>query len=435
MLEIERANGGSSRTLEKYKRRLLLQVVAIFTICLLVILERIFYQVIIENEENTLSSLQLNSDLIVLVEDSYLPKEITNGFLEFFGALSKFRYQFFLLTHLFITLYVAVDAMLTTKIAYITMGVIYLISLLQMLYGGARPFWTTNSILCSDCLSSYTHPSLGLVISIFLPYYAYYCWKKRSGDIFTGKMSTKSLVMAIGLFVIIGVIQFLNYFTGSVFIINLALSLICVLLLIMIVISINSVFDQVLKKSTVIQVDAKKYVFYWLLFICLLQTFVLIVYSGQEVFLDIDWVKNYLKCTEYHNYDTVNYRYDEVVGPWFNFLQTATLFAWIGAVFGISHCFSKMGGPEWCKGSVTKRIIRAAIANILIIPSWIFVAYIETGSWVKDIGLNEFIVDAVHYFILYIWLFGFMPVLVLDRLLKLVNKDGEDFYVILQDQK
>lgn len=104
--------------------------------------------------------------------------------------------------------------------------------------------------------------------------------------------------------------------------------------------------------------------------------------------MDIDWVKNYLKCTEYHNYDAVNYRYDEVVGPWFNFLQTATLFAWIGAVFGISHCFSKMGTPEWCKGSVTKRVIRAVIANILIVPSWIFVVYIETGSWVKDIGLN-----------------------------------------------
>lgn len=296
-MQIDSPKAGSSRTLEKYKRRLLLQVVAIFSICLLVILERIFYQVIIEKEEITLSNLQLDSSLITRNEDTYLPQDITNGFLEFFGAMSKFRFQFFLLTHLFITLYVAVDAMITTKLTFITMGVIYLVSLLQMLYGGARPFWTTNSILCSDCLNSYTHPSLGIVLSIFLPYYAYYCWKKKSGNIFTGPMSTKSLIIAIILFVVIGVIQFLNYFTGSIFIINMALSVICVLLLIMIVISINSVLDQVLKKSTIIQVDAKKYVFYWLLFICLLQTFVLIVYSGQEVFLDIDWVRNYLKCT------------------------------------------------------------------------------------------------------------------------------------------
>lgn len=42
-----------------------MQVVAIFAICLIVILERIFYQVIIEKEEITLSELQVNSDLII----------------------------------------------------------------------------------------------------------------------------------------------------------------------------------------------------------------------------------------------------------------------------------------------------------------------------------------------------------------------------------
>ena len=202
------------------------------------------------------------------------------------------------------------DALITTKLIYVTMGVIYLVSLLQTFYGGARPFWTTNSIICSDCLNTYTHPSLGLVLSIFLPYYAYYCWKKRSGEIFTGAMSTRTLIIAIALFVVVGVIQFLNYFTGSIFLINIGLSIIVVLLLIMIVISINSVLDQVLKKSTVIQVDAKKYVFYWLLFICLLQTLILIVYSGQDVFLDIDWVRNYISCTKIHSYEAMNYRYD-----------------------------------------------------------------------------------------------------------------------------
>lgn len=46
--------------------------------------------------------------------------------------------------------------------------------------------------------------------------------------------------------------------------------------------------------------------------------------------------------------------------------------------------------------------------------------------------MNEFIVDAVHYFVLYLWLFGFMPVYVLEKLLKLTNREGEDYYVILQ---
>lgn len=69
----------------------------------------------------------------------------------------------------------------------------------------------------------------------------------------------------------------------------------------MILFSMNNVIDMAVKKSTVIKVDAKKYVFYWLLIICLLETFVLIVYSGEEAFLNIDWVQNYISCTKYQN--------------------------------------------------------------------------------------------------------------------------------------
>lgn len=154
--EIERplpSNISSSKTLEKYKKRLLFQVVAIFSICLVVILERIFYQVIIESEEKVLAALQVSTDLVNKNADgSISPNEITNGFLTFFAALSDFRIQFLLVTHFFITFYVAVDAYLTTKVLYSTMGVIYLVSVLQLFYGGARPFWTTDQVMSSSCL-------------------------------------------------------------------------------------------------------------------------------------------------------------------------------------------------------------------------------------------------------------------------------------------
>jgi len=78
----------------------------------------------------------------------------------------------------------------------------------------------------------------------------------------------------------------------------------------MISIALNAVIDKAIKKSTIIQVDAKKYVFYWLLFICLIETFVLIVYSGLDAFLDIEWVQNYISCTKYQNYEDITFRYD-----------------------------------------------------------------------------------------------------------------------------
>lgn len=70
--------------------------------------------------------------------------------------------------------------------------------------------------------------------------------------------------------VLISFVQFMNYFTGGIFIISIALSTVCLFLLAMVLFSMNPMIDQAVKKSTIIKVDAKKYVFYWLLFICLL---------------------------------------------------------------------------------------------------------------------------------------------------------------------
>jgi hypothetical protein len=64
------------------------------------------------------------------------------------------------------------------------------------------------------------------------------------------------------------------------------------------------------------------------------------------------------------------------------------------------------------------------IANILIIPSWFFILLAQDkGTWIKDIGLNNFIVNAIHFFLLYIWIFGYMPILLLNRLLKITNHE------------
>ncbi len=78
--------------------------------------------------------------------------------------------------------------------------------------------------------------------------------------------------------------------------------------------------------------------------------------------------------------------------------------------------------PEWCETNLRKRVLRGVVSNVVMVPSWLFVVLLEDGSWIKDIGLNEFIVDAVHFFVLYLWLFGYMPLLVLEKGLKLTNR-------------
>lgn len=64
-------------------------MVSIFLICLIVILERVFYQIISGAEEDTLAEFQLSTDLTSKDElGVYHAEGITNGFLKFFGSLS-----------------------------------------------------------------------------------------------------------------------------------------------------------------------------------------------------------------------------------------------------------------------------------------------------------------------------------------------------------
>lgn len=137
----------------------------------------------------------------------------------------------------------------------------------------------------------------------FVPCYAYYCWRKKAHTKIGMTTPLKHLLVGIGLAVVTVVIQFLNYMIGLIYIINIVMSLVISVLLLMIVIGGNSVIENAVKKSTILKTDAKKYVFYWLLFICLLGTFVLVVFSGEDLFLDIDWVFNFMSCTKYQHYE------------------------------------------------------------------------------------------------------------------------------------
>lgn len=153
---------------------------------------------------------------------------------------------------------------------YVTMGIIYLVSVLQMLYAGARPFWAEKGVLSSSCLASYNHPSIGLILTLFMPMYIYYCSNKKIGRAFMGTIPKKHLILGSVVLLIILFINFLNYFLGLMYIINIFLSIIFVILLFMCLVAANSLIEDLLKKSTILKTDAKKYVFYWLLFICFL---------------------------------------------------------------------------------------------------------------------------------------------------------------------
>ena len=124
-------------------------------------------------------------------------------------------------------------------------------------------------------------------------------------------------------------------------------------------------------------IDAKRYIFYWLLYLGILECFAIIIYQSQSKFLEIDWIRNYVNCMQYQGLTVGKMRYDEIIGPWFAFLETSIIFGMIGAVFGIAFVFRNIPKLEWYEGTKRKRILRAVICNLLMVPSWLLITLFQ----------------------------------------------------------
>lgn len=63
----------------------------------------------------------------------------------------------------------------------------------------------------------------------------------------------------------------------------------------------------------------------------------------------------------------------------------------------------------WSKGTFKQRVVNIFISNLAVVPSWLFEILLKDEEWIKEIGANSLMIDVIHYFLLYIWLFGVLP--------------------------
>lgn len=70
------------------------------------------------------------------------------------------------------------------------------------------------------------------------------------------------------------------------------------------------------------------------------------------------------------------------------------------------------------------KLIRCGIANLFMIPSWILVLF-ETDILSRDsfrmMGLNNYILDMMHFTLLFFFLYGILPIVLVK--LKITKKD------------
>jgi len=111
--------------------------------------------------------------------------------------------------------------------------------------------------------------------------------------------------------------------------------------------------------------------------------------------------------------------YNELIGPWFSFLHSTGIYGLIAGIFAVAHCFRQINEFEWFGGTFKLRITRILIAWTSMIPSWVLVVYqtdIINTDYIRLSGFNAYFLNTMHFFILYFWLFGLMPLHVFKKL-------------------
>ncbi|KAL4473797.1 hypothetical protein ABPG74_022661 [Tetrahymena malaccensis] len=430
-----------------YKKKLLRTVIGISVVILLIIIERIFYEVFLDNEVTLLHNIQNG---LGLIEETTVQQE--NGgeisfwkfkahwFWDMFGYLDLFKYNFLILTAFIGVMFVSIDSLIAVKVGYMGIYSNYLISCLEMVYGGPRPFWQSDTIGSPVCLNTYSHPSRSAFILYFLIFYTVFCFRRRvinrDMDEQT-KISVKYKIFEIVLSILVLLLVLIKYLMGSDFIINILLAVMYFLIYYYSLKFMDSYIDSLIQKSTIQERSAKKYVFYWFLYLVLSETFATILYSSQDYYAPTEWIKNFIQCSYANGTLNGDLPYDEILGPWFTFIQTSCLFALIGAVFGVAYTYRNTAkNYNWYRGSLKNRIYRSLMLILCMGPSIILTVFqgdiVET-NWVKQIGINEFFLSAFHYFFLYFFLFGILPSIF--KKIGLIEDTDEDGYNILQNNQ
>ena len=106
----------------------------------------------------------------------------------------------------------------------------------------------------------------------------------------------------------------------------------------------------------------------------------------------------------------------------------------IGASFGAAKAFRDFKGVLWYiidhsdENAKSKKIRMTGIASLCTLPSWLLVTFqSDFITFLQRGGIDEYLFNAVHFTVLYIFLFGMLPKIF--RRLKLINTEAGFFYV------
>lgn len=296
----------SQPQLARYRKSLFYRIMIGFIFCFLLVCERVFrsnfdiWEIsVLENAQNKLrSSFNLNEDFRWLYRG--------------LGYLGDFKFYCLIMTHLFVSMYVSIDAIIGLKCLFVHCISLYILTLLEMVYQGPRPFWVSDNITAFFCDNSYTNPSV-LTFGFFFDgsiLLALYLKKAKEIKLLERvnldeeeeeiEENHDKITFFLKFLVIFGilvahVLLLLRYIIGLLFICDYVMGLIYFAICFTIVQYFDFYIDKLIKSSTVLKKKARGMVFGWIVFLILAVLLAYIIFLCSGDVPPIFWLHNYVK--------------------------------------------------------------------------------------------------------------------------------------------
>lgn len=295
----------NQKLLNFYKKQLSITILICFVICIIVVAERVFRAPLEKGEAIFILKVQnYFRSSFGLEEDSDAKR-----FYYFIGFFGDFKCYIFFITHLFVSFYVSIDAVIALKGLFIHSMSLFFFTIMSLIYQGSRPFWSNEDIHTFYCDNSFNNPSI-LVFSLFFDgsYLLSLLIKKykeirlleqvNSGE--QAERENNKIALIVKILIAFGIIiahlfLFLRYLIGLYYILDYIMALLYSAISFMFVRKLDTNIESIIKNSTVIKKEARKYLFFWISF-CIIGVIVAyLIYLSSSPTPNTKWIKNYVR--------------------------------------------------------------------------------------------------------------------------------------------
>ena len=290
------------KQLTKYKKKLFLNILVCFIALLILVMERVFRETLDANEAFLLENTQKKLASAFNINRKYY------DFYVLVGIIGDFKFYALIMTHLLISVYVSIDAIVGLKGLFVHCLSLYILTLLELVYQGPRPFWTSPNIQTFYCDNSFTNPSVLTFGFFFDGSYLLTLYLKKTNEIKllerlnigeAGEENYNKITFFLKILVGVGIILahiilFLRYLIGLLFICDYIMGLIYFGICFTLVKYFDFQIDKMIKSSTVLKKKARKYIFSWIIFLLLAILLAYVIFLVSEKTMPVKWMKNYV---------------------------------------------------------------------------------------------------------------------------------------------